>query len=245
MSIENEIKDVITAKLEEGIIEKLVSENLEKGINRSLENLLGSYGDITKVIEGKIKEVMVNQLSSYDYSKYLVKLDCVLTEILQNTALDHKKILKNFKELMVESDIPKTVKVSDIFEKFKNYVAENVDTSELEVCFEDSVSYESVSVTMEIEHEEERLWSDFKYAKIVLECEKDESLNCEIRISRFQSYPWSFQDKIDSSIYSLRYLNEFKMYLLKLYQSGARVEIDEDYLEDEVTPEKEPEAEYR
>jgi len=30
MSIENAIKDVITQKLEEGIIERLVAENLEK-----------------------------------------------------------------------------------------------------------------------------------------------------------------------------------------------------------------------
>lgn len=245
MSIENKINDVIAAKLEEGIVEKLVAENLEKGINKSLENLLGSYGDVTKVIQEKIKEVMVQQLSSYDYSKYVVKLDFILTEILKKTSLENKQILENFKELMTESDFPKVVKLSDIFEQYKKFVAEHIHTSDLEVIFEDGPRYENVSVTMEVEHEDNRSWSSFKYAKVVFECEKDEKLNFEIRLSKFQEYPWSFSLTIDSSIESLRYLDKFKIYLMKLNQSGSRIDIDSNYLEDEVEVEAEPEPEFR
>lgn len=246
MSIENSVKDVITEKLEEGIIERLVAENLEKGINKSLENLLGNYGDVTKIIEGKIKDVMVKQLEAYDYSKYVVKLDCVLTEILKKTSLDNKKILENFKELMVDSEFPKVVKVSDIFEQFKKHVAKNVETNDLEVEYDDGVSYENVSVTMEVEREEKRSWSSssFEYAKVVFECEKDENLNFEIRLSKFMDYGWKLSTEIDTSIKSLRYLDGLKIYLLKLNQSSAKIEIDEDDLEDEVQPEKEPEASF-
>jgi len=244
MNIEDSIKDVIKTKLSEGIVEKLVAENLEKGINKSLENLLGNYGDVTKVIKSKIKEVLIKQLSSYYYSKYIVKLDCVLTEILQRTSLDNKKILENFKELIVDGEFPKIVKVSDIFEEFKKYVAEDVDISELEVCTDDDdePSYEHVNVTMEIEREESRKWGSFKYAKIVLECENDEELNHEIRLSKFEEDPWSFDDKLNSSIDSLRYLDTFKLYLLKLQQSGAKIEIDFENLGDEVKPDTKPEV---
>lgn len=242
MSIESAIKDVIAQKLEEGIIERLVAENLEKGVNKSLENLLGSYGDATKVIEQKIKDVMVEQLSSFDYSKYIVKLDFVLAEILRNTALDNKKILENFKNLMVNSEFPKVVKVSDIFEEFKRYVAKKVDTSELEVNCDDGPHYEPVTVTMEVEQYEERSWSSWKKAKVVFECEKDEKLNCEIYLSKFKEYAWDLRVEIDSSIKSLRYLNDFQIYLLKLDQSGANIEIDSGCLDDEVEVEAEPEA---
>ncbi len=244
MNIENAIKDVISKKLEEGIIEKLVAENLEKGINKSLENLMGHYGDITKVVEAKIKEVMIRQLESFDYSEYVAKLDHVLIEILKNTSLDHKKILENFKDLMVNQEFPKIVKVSDIFEQFKKYVAKDVDTSKLEVDTDDTPSYEYVSITMEVEYGDKRSWSNFQNAKLVLECEKDEKLNHEIRLSKFENYPWSIHVDIDSSITSLRYLNDFKIYLLKLNQSGARIEIDSDYLDDEVEPEAEPEVSF-
>jgi len=247
MTIENKVKDVIAQKLQEGIVEKLVAENLEKSINKALENLTGTFGDVTKVIERKIKEVMVEQLSSYDYSRYIVKLDCVLTEILQKTALDHKKILENFKELMVKGDIPKVVKVSDIFEQFKKYAAKEVDTGELEVNTDDTPCYGYLNVTMEVEYEEKRSWSnsDFKHAKIIFECKEDEELNCEVRISKFASYAWHLNDKIDSSICSLRHLDSFKLYLLKLYQNNVDIQIDEDYLEDdEVEVEAEPEASF-
>jgi len=244
MSIENSIKDVITAKIDEGIIEKLVAENLEKGINKSLENLLGSYGDVTKIIEKKIKEVMSKQLEAFDYSEYVTKLDYVLIEILKNTSLDHKKILENFKVLMVNQEFPKMVKVSDIFEQFKKYVAKDVDTSELEVNTDDTPCYEYVSVTMEVEHEDKRPWSDFQNVNIVFKCEKDEKLNFEIRLSKFQSFSWHLHVNIDSSIKSLRNLDEFKIYLLKLSQSGASIEIDTEDMEDEVEPEAEPEASF-
>lgn len=244
MNIENEIKDVITKKLEEGIIEKLVAENLEKSINKSLENLLGSYGDITKVIEEKIKGVMIEQLSSYDYSKYIVKLDYILTEILKNTALDNKKILENFKELMTDKEIPRIVKASDIFEEYKKYVAENVDTYGLEVNTDDTPTYDDVDVTMEVEYEDERSWSSAKYAKIILECGHDDKLNYEIRISKFREYPWRFNNNFDFSIESLRHLDTFKIYLLQLYQRSIEIKVDTNYEDDCVTPEAEPEASF-
>lgn len=244
MSIEKSINDVITAKLEEGIVEKLVAENLEKGINKALENLLGSYGDITKVIQGKIKEVMVNQLSSFDYSEYVVKLDHVLIEILKNTSLDHKKILENFKELMTNDEFPNPVKLSDIFEQFTKYVAKDVDTSKLKVDLDDDPAYEYVYVTMEVEYEDKRSWSSFQKAKVIFECEKDETLNYEIYLSKFKNYPWSLSVNIDSSISSLRYLDQFKVYLLRLKQSGANIEIDSEYLEDDVEPQAKPEASF-
>jgi len=220
MSIEKSINDVITAKLAEGIIEKLVAENLEKCINKALENLMGSYGDITKVIEDKIKAVMIKQLEGYDYSEYIVKLDAVLTEILKHTALDHKKMLDNFKKLMTDREFPKVVKLTDVFEEFKKYVAKAINTSNLEVNTDDRPSYEWVSVTMDVEYEDKRSWSDFQNARVIFECEKDENLNLELRISKFREYPWHAFMDVDTSIKSLRNLDEFKIYLLKLGQEG-------------------------
>ncbi len=244
MSIEKAINGVIAEKMGDGTVERLVAENLEKGINKALESLLGGYGDITKIIEKKIKETMVQQIERFDYSDYVAKLDFVLIEILKNTTLDHKKILSNFKELMTETDFPKVVKVSDIFEQFKKYVAKEVDTSELKVAFDDGAYYETVRVTLEVEREEERSWSSFKMAKVVFECEKDEDLNASIRLTKFAEYPWRIDVEIDSSLNSLRRLDDFKIYLLKLKQSGAEIEIDLDFDEDDVRPEAEPEPSF-
>lgn len=246
MNIENGIKSVIETKLQEGIVEKLVAENLEKGINTAISNLMGSYGDITKIIEKKIKDVMVEQLSGYDYSKYIVKLDCVLTDILKNTCLDNKKILENFKELMTDTEIPKIIKVSDIFEQYCKYVAKNVDTSDLEVDTDDgSPSYELVDVTFEVIEEEKRTWSSLSEANLFFECEKDEDMNFEIKLTRWKDGKhWSIKDDGKYDIQSLRRINEFKIYLLKLQQKYVDIQIDTFNGEEEVQPKAEPEASF-
>lgn len=100
MNLENSIKDVIATKLEDGTVERLIAEELEKGIRGSIKELFGYRGDANKVIESKIKSVMVPYLESYDYSDYVLKLDTVLVEILENTTLDNKKMLENFLSLI-------------------------------------------------------------------------------------------------------------------------------------------------
>lgn len=243
VNLENSIKDVISKKIEDGIIEKLISEQLEKGINNALENMFRSYGDVTKLIEEKIKSVMVPYLGSYDYSDYILKLDTILVEILKNTVLDNKQILENFKDLMLPEEI-KEIKVSDIFSKWMEYVAKKVNTSGLEVEFDDGPEYEYVDVTMEVVYDEERSWSNFKYATIVLECEHDEDLNREIRISQFMSYGWEINAGPIANISSLRRIDEFSILLMRLAQSGTKIIIDEDYAEEGVRPDEEPEASF-
>lgn len=243
MNLENSIKDVITQKLEDGTVEKLIGEELEKGIRSSLESLFRSYGDAGKVIEKKIESVIVPYLESYDYSKYITKLDDVLVEILQNTTLDNRKILSNFKDLMEHKEIEE-IKVSEIFNKWMEYVADEIDTSDLEVEIEDDVSYESVEVTLEVEYEEDRDWSSFKHAKIVFQCEHDEEMNAEIRINKFEEYNWELTQVPTHDIRSLRRIDKFSLFLMNLAQSGAEIIIDVENDDDCVRPEAEPEASF-
>jgi len=150
MNLENSIKDVITQKLEDGTVERLVGEQLEKGISEALNSLFGSWGDGSKIIENKLKEVIVPYLENYDYSKYILKLDSVLVEILENTALDNKEMLENFKDLMLPED-RKTIKATEIFKEWQKKVAKDVDTSDLEINYDDRVSYQDVEVSLTFE----------------------------------------------------------------------------------------------
>lgn len=243
MNLENSIKDVITQKLQDGTVEKLIGEELEKGIRGSLESLFRSYGGAGKIIEEKVKSVIVPYLESYDYSKYITKLDDVLVEILQNTTLDNRKILENFKGLIEYKDIEQ-IKVSEIFNKWMDYVADEVDTTDLEVDFEDDVSYECVGVTLEVEYEEDRDWSSMKHAKIIFECEKDEEMNVEIRINKFMEYDWELSQVPTHDISSLRRIDKFSLFLMNLAQSGAKIIIDVENDDDYVRPEEEPEASF-
>lgn len=244
MNLESSIKDVISKKLEDGSIEKLIEQQLEKGVVNALDSLFRSYGDVTKVIEEKIKSVMVPYLESYDYSKYLVKLDDVLVEVLKNSALENKKLLENFKELMIPEE-RKVIKASELFDIWTKFVAENVETDGLDVDYDDGVSYVPVEVSMEVEYEDSRDWSSFEYAKLILECEHDEKMNFEISISRYKKdkeKKWDIHYRNDHELRNLRYLDKFEILLMRLDQTNVKLELDTDYESDEITPEKEPEA---
>lgn len=247
MNLEDNIKDVITQKLEGGVVEKIVAEQLEKGIQNALEDLFGRYGDITKVIEKEVKSVMVPYLENYDYSEYITKLDSVMTDVLKVTAIDNTEILTNFKELMTPFD-KKEIPVSELFEKWTKHVAKNVETDGLEVEFDESPQYESVEVTFQVEYLEGRDWSSFDDAKIFFECGHDEKMNFELRINQWKKYDndkWSIQYDASHDLESLRYLGDFEIFLMRLKQQGTKLILDDDYETDFVHPDAEPEADFR
>ncbi|NFA35142.1 hypothetical protein EXM81_18085, partial [Clostridium botulinum] len=72
-NLENSIKDCITKEIEKGIIEKVIAEQLEKCIEKSISDMFGWNGEIKKVIENKVKSVMIPYLEDYDYSEYITK----------------------------------------------------------------------------------------------------------------------------------------------------------------------------
>ncbi|WP_094607224.1 hypothetical protein SPSIL_057660 [Sporomusa silvacetica DSM 10669] len=245
--LENSIKDVIGKKLEDGTIEKLVAEQLEKGVLNALDSLFRSYGDVTKVIEDKIKSVMVPYLEEYDYSEYIVKLDSVLLDVLKNCALDNKKMLTNSKELMLPED-RKTIKASELFDIWCKYVAKEVDTTDLEIDYDDGPTYEPVTVRLDVDYNNERSWSLFEHANLILECEHDEEMNFAIPISHYKNdkkeNQWSISSDQVKDISSLRHINDFRILLMRLDQAGTKLIMDTDSECDDITPEKEPEATY-
>lgn len=252
MNLEQEIEKVLSNKLEDGTVNKLIGEQFEKGIQNALESLFRSYGDVTKIIEGQLKSVLVPYLESYDYSRYILKLDSILTEVLKNSTSENKDLLENFKELMTVSENEKHIKVTDLFEKWMKYVAEEVDTSDLEVDYDDGVSYRAVEVTFEFEEEEEkRSWMTssniYEYATLLFECEQDEEMNLGLRLYRWKDSKdkaWDIEHKSKHDISSLRHLSGLEMMLLKLAQNNTKIIINQESDRDEVQPKKEPEASF-
>ncbi|PES56075.1 hypothetical protein [Bacillus thuringiensis] len=241
MNLETSIKDVITQKLEDGTVDRLVAEQLEKGVKNALDHLFSSYGDVTKILEEQIKSVMVPYLEKHDYSEYIVKLDAVLVDILKQTASPNQKLISNFQQLMLP-ETEKELQVTDLFTKWTEHVAKNVETDGLEIDYDDEPSYELVEVTMSVEIDEERDWSSFKYATLLFECEHDEKMNFAVRLSKWKKEQgWSINYDKSPDIRSLRYLSDFEVLLMRLDQGGTQLILDSEYENEHVRPETEPE----
>lgn len=245
MNLEETIIKATTDKLSDGTVETLIEENIKNTISEVIRDLF-RWGDAEKVIKEKFKEVIVPAIESYDFSEYTQKLDVVMTDIVKNTVYsEHKAILDNFKSIMLPPKIER-VTVTEIFEKFKEYVSKNINTSNLKVCCEDRPYYSSPTVTMDITVEEKCKFinSSFKDAEISFECEEDDKLNFVLKIHKFDHEgKWnisSYGEHLD--LCSLRYMGEFELYLFTLRTSSVEIIIDARNEIDEVEVEAEPEC---
>ena len=103
-------------------------------------------------------------------------------------------------------------------------------------------------MSYEFEDGERRSWLKQENGRIIFECEKDEKMNVCIEVYRWNDIhkenEWNFRFNDRCELNSLRSLDEFSLYLMSLKQAGVKIELDETYDNEDVRPEKEPEAYY-
>lgn len=242
--LEKRIQEVVSQKMNDGTIEKMIEEQIEKAIKNALDDVFGYGGEAKKLLKEKFDSVMCPTIESHDFNQYVTKLDSVLTEIINNTRLaDNKQILDNFAYLMKDEDI-KEIKLSEIFEKYCEYVSKYVDTSELEVYTDDIPSYEMVEVCMEVE-KNSRIFGGNDY-DVRFYCENDSNLEMRLKLYKgYNGYKMLYivgcsDDGIN--IASLSNMSKFEVFLRKLKNSYAVIDIDCDDMSEEVEVEAEPEA---
>ena len=125
----------------------------------------------------------------------------------------------------------------------------DIDTDDLDIDYDDSVSYQSVECEMRFELEDKPSWSSKQRAVITFENEHDENLNVEIPVSKWiwnsrNEEPYTLSVNKDLTISSLRNLSEFEVLLLRLSRAGTAIIIDKEYDDDYIQPEKQPEASF-
>ena len=202
------------------------------------------------MLVGKFEEVMVPVIEKHDFNQYLVKVDSVLTEVINNTSVaDNAVILDNFKRLM-KSPVEdfSIVQISKIYDEWQNYVSENIDTSKLEIDYDDTPSYCNATTNMEVEKAERHWFSSTRDDYIVrFTCDEDEDMNCEFKLSSGYS---DSRLRIDATtipmdIHSLRTLSKFEIFIQQLMRAYSKIDLDiMESCGDDVEIEAEPEASF-
>ena len=245
--LENKIIELVTEELKSGCLEELFKEEFRKQLEKSIQESFGRFGGIKRAIEKKIDSVMVPYIEKSDFTEFLPKLDTVLLDVINHTSIpDNKKILSNFEKVMCEG-VADSVSIDSLFKEWMKIVASEVDTTGLEISFDDGPHYEDVEVSYEVEEDGGRSWSCFRHANIYFACEHDGDVNIMIHVSRYEydkKEGWDICfDKL-RDISSLRYLNDFEVLLMQLERNGTKLIIESDSQTDYVTPDKEPEPSF-
>ncbi len=245
-SFEEMVQDIVQEKLNSEVIEKVIEEKLQSAVSSACDDIFRWSGDGKKMIEEKLKEVFIPALERSNFSEYTKKLDIALSEIIRNTTLvDNKNILENFKELMTEPE-RKSIKLSELFEEYKKYVAAEVNTSGLDPeCEDGEPSYGYVEVNLEFEMDKDRWFkSSFDYGTVHLSCEHDdnEELTFDLRLSKWGTQGWKlFLGRSVLDFNSLAHMSDFEMLILQLNRADVEVIVDKENITDEVEPNEKPE----
>lgn len=240
--LEKRVSETIERKLTDGTIEKLIEEQLEKSVKSALDDVFGWNGEARKMLKERFESVMCPAIEQHDFNRYVVKLDTVLTEIINQTRFaENNQILSNFSSLLKDTDI-KEISLSEIFAEYCKYVSKNVDTSDLEVYTDEKPQYQNVTASMEIEVS--GFWSTRKLIRF--SCEEDKEM--EIKIELYESSDSKFHiasicDNTDREIQitSLRYMSEFEVFLRMLRHNFANIIIDCEDMSEEIEVDAEPE----
>lgn len=246
--MKDELLKIAQESLSSDEVNQIVKEKFKNALSSAIEDAF-RWGDAKRALENKVKEVMVPYIEKKDFSKYLPKLDSVLTELVNSDAcIGNKQILENFRNLMTEPE-QKEIKVTDLFKAWINQCNKNIDTDDLEICYDDRVSYSCVECEMRVEELDKPSWSSCQRAVITFENKHDEKLNIEIPIHKWvwdsgKEEPYKLSISNDVRISSLRSLNEFQILLLRLERAGTSIVIDTYCHYDEICPEAEPKASF-
>lgn len=245
-SFEEMVQSVIQEKLNSEVIEEVIENKLQAAVSEACDSLFKWSGDGKKLIEDKLKDMLIPALERSNFTKYSEKLDIALSEIIRNTSLvDNKKILESFSSLMKEPEMDK-IELSKLFEEYTKYVAKKVDTCGLEpLCEDGEPYYESVSVEMNFS-EDEKSWfkSSFTYATVRFSCEhdSDNELTFDLTLSKYDPSgkwrPLFGRGMVDFN--ALAHISDFELLILKLNRANVEIIVDTEFECDEVTPEETP-----
>ena len=247
-TLDIKLAELINAQLNSDETVALVKKKISNGIDEALSNLFSWNGKAKTIIQEKLESVMVPAIEKYNFDRYLLKLDTVLTDIVNTTRLqDNVDILENFKSLMVEIKDNK-MSLEDFFRQYCKMVSKNVDTSELEVIADDGEPYyDNVNCSVEFEDGGTSWFSDRNLGKLLFKCDEDESLNFTLDLISSDSVTHNDNWRLcrvpgTTDIQSLAFSNEFKLLILQLMRNFTNINISKTYLSEEVEVEDTPEV---
>lgn len=219
-------------KIKSGDINKIIEKQIEKMVEEALSSALCGYSDecCSRVISGKLKEVMNKAIEEYNFNDYIVKFTDLMDKVIKNSSISQYKRLINNIGIQLE-DVAKSVNLSDLFEEYCKMIEKEVTVS-----YNSDFDIEEGSTYMEVEMKKDDETGEYVFKFTDEFIEKDEELEeytTKISIGtdyegnkvitnvtgdqRFIMFGW---------LNSLKHANEFQILLMKLQQNMSHIVID-------------------
>ena len=234
-TLEQVIQESVAIALSGDNFQAIIQETLQKEVKKSIENAFSYGGEAKELLDSKIKEVIVPTIERYDFNNYLIKVENVLTDIVNSTNLvDNKVILGNFKDLMCEEQLKlgTEINIGTIFEQWGNYVERTIDGHNLTPIGDDGEPYyAAIEVKMEVVLQQKHFGSTFDDIIVRFICEEDEDLNFEMKLYKYANRNEHYSilaTTFPDSITDLRNLDEFEIFISRIKRAHCKIIVDKE-----------------
>ena len=204
---------VYKEKLEDGTIEKIISEKIEEIVKNEISNIFCYGSESRKLLERKLEPIICGTIEDSNLGDYQTKIVAIINQAIKddnlskeyNTIAERLKTLFNYKSKYQNFQ---TVNVTEIFEDYIEFIKNDSDESE------------SITCEMEIDYDD----------TIHLKNDKYDCLNYILKT--YESYKDEFHihDSISQkNIRELQRMNEFELQLLELENKFCKLNFDSHY----------------
>lgn len=258
------VQEIINAKLTGGAIEKALDHKFDDMMKSVADDLFSGYGDVTRAIKKKLSERMTPYVENYDFGEHAVKIEHLLNNLMKNLTHNEDRLIQNMNVLFGTEPV-KTLKTSELFKKYTDYLADNIDTSKLEVDLDDGPHYNDLIACLRTESTD-HLSGSTERKELTFTCEQDDDARIVIVLRRWTDMmdkAWHIEriqhgdsewettrnksdlTMLDTPMNNLRDLNSLDTFLLKLYYDRTELVIDqEDITDEDIEVSAEPEADF-
>lgn len=239
------MKDIINRvyekKLTDGTIEKIVSEHFDKMIADICKDQMSWNGEAKKAAEERLKPIMLKAIESSDLSDLVIKITTAINAGIKGSSLEgFERLTSGVRNLFGSNRLiekyakRKSIKVSEIFEEYCEFIANAYNDYD----FEDSeVSYDEgkcayVDCSMSVEDDTKDYF--FRKNGYIVELTNEKSSDEKSTDIKFK-LSWNYDNTqlhIESdfrslSISDLKYMPPFILFLSWLEGEYIKIELDE------------------
>jgi hypothetical protein len=211
-----------------GEIQRRIEDDVEKMINSAIDSALSGY-QLHRDIEDVISKSVSSTVKEIGFSAYNGFIAQTIKNITEGAMRDDvaQKIQKVFNDMMVVKH--DGIKLSEIFDKYREWVCENADESE---------KYERRNFTCDIDSKEDGsfTWYTVKFSdeekrygdnQDIEFCILDYQEKMKSKITRL-----SFNGKSVDGKFTIGSINEIESLLANLYFNETEIELDIDDIDD-------------
>lgn len=226
MDLEKIVKEEMEKAINDGIVAEKAQKYAVKAVEEVTSDLFGYNSEFRRRMRAECEKAMLPIIENYNFENLIPKLDAVLSDVVsQLKTSEYKRILERFKTL-VTNKADKKILLSEVFDEYCDYCSKNIDTDNVETCDE---GYCYLNCKIEVTKGFSYNYSNTLTIKF--SCKEDEELNKEIRIhlklsaileDDYDIYEMT-RMQTNINIPSLRYIDDFELFILEMQMQGAEV----------------------